>query len=88
MLLAEKIKLIVALKRKGKERMVEKERKRRKGEEREGQDGREEGRKKIDARFSGVDCVVWTASCTDVVLLTCSLIMSLSRNWAPFLATN
>ena len=42
MLLAEKIKLIVALKRKGKERMVEEERKRRKGEEREGQDGREE----------------------------------------------
>ena len=62
MLLAEKIKLIVALKRKGKERIMEEQRKRRKGEEREGQDGREEGRKKIDVWFSGVDCVVWTAS--------------------------
>ena len=54
MLLAEKIKLIVALKRKGKERMVEKERKRRKGEERKGK-GREGRRKEIDAWSSGAD---------------------------------
>ena len=50
MLFAEKIKLIVALKRKGKERMVEEQRKRRKGEERE-----VEGRKEIDVWFSGAD---------------------------------